>query len=95
MSVASRCRSRASSSAGWNGDEAEVVEQVVAVFEVGELAAADEQHHRDRAVGLLADVAQERPAAVGVGADVDDRARPPPAGSCSAAGSAAETAFHE
>ena len=41
-----RCLSRASSSRGWNGDEAEVVEQVVAQLEVAELGAADEQEQQ-------------------------------------------------
>jgi hypothetical protein len=46
------------------------------VFEIAELCPADQEHHRDRPVALFADAAEERPAAVGVGVDVDDRSGP-------------------
>ena len=57
--------------------EAEIVEQVVAVLEFGELGATDEEHHRSGRVGVFAHRPQERPGAFGIGRGVDDRAGPP------------------
>jgi hypothetical protein len=65
---------------GMEWGETEVVEEFVAVFEVAELSAADQQHHGKGPVAVLADRAEEGPTAVGVGGDVDDRARPSASG---------------
>ena len=78
---------------GMERREAEVVEELVAVFEFAELGASHQQQHRGCTISSLADPAEERPASLGVACDVDDCSRPPPGGSPES--STPEAGFHE